>query len=57
MSDADLAYCVNGDGRLAVGEVTTGSRTMPELADVMGDGGLVEDVDLMCAECLGVVAQ
>lgn len=49
----DEPQCVN-DYRHgpAIGNHTTGSRMMPELAEQMGDGGLVEDVELLCAECL-----
>ena len=50
---AHVAYCANDHTHgPAVGETTTGVRIMPELADVVGDGGLVEDVELLCAGCL-----
>ena len=31
------------------GETTTAVSVIPEMADLMGDGGLIEHVDLLCA--------
>lgn len=54
MMPDDVAYCINGDGRVAVGGETIGVHMLPEWAAVMGDGGLVETVELKCAVCLGL---
>lgn len=49
--DPSVAYCINGDGRLAVASEITELYFAPELADLVGDDGLMEKIDLICYEC------
>lgn len=52
--DPDEAFCPNHPGQNVpvVGEKINGMSIFPALADIVGDGGAMFDVELVCYDCL-----